>query len=160
VVLKLVGEGCGTTASVGQTERFSLSGRKHITEQEIAGVLRTQATVRYSHFIGQVADWGQVWGLRSAAGGWVSVSDASEVPMFPVWPHEPYARLMAVDAWADAVPTPIDVCEWIQKWAPGLAASGHKIAVFPTPQMKGVVADPQKVVSDLQAEIDQLERLE
>jgi hypothetical protein len=134
-----------------------VTGRKHIPEEEIAGVLRAHTSARYSHFVSQVADWGQVWSLRDTDGSWVSVSDASGVPMLPVWPHEPYARLMAVDAWANAVPTPIDVHDWIQKWVPGLAADGHKVAVFPTLEMKGTVADPATVAADLQAELDRLE---
>ena len=129
---------------------------KRVTDEEVAGVLKTDAPTRYSHFVGQVADWESVWGLR-APDGWVSVSDDSEVPMFPVWPHEIYARLLATGAWANATPTPIEVHEWLASWLPGLTADGSKVAVFPTPQGKGVVVEPARLAADIQDELDRIE---
>lgn len=64
---------------------------------------------------------------------------------------------MAVDSWSHTVATPIDVHDRIKDWAPGLAADGHKVAVFPTPQMKGIVVEPARLAADIQAELDRLE---
>ena len=115
-----------------------MSATKELREQEIAGLLKADGPARYAHFVSQVADWELVWGLR-APGGWVCLSDDTEVPMFPVWPHEEYARLLATGDWANATPTSIEVHEWVNKWLPGLDADGSKVAVFPTPAGKGVV---------------------
>ncbi|MGJ7501467.1 DUF2750 domain-containing protein [Variovorax sp. ZT5P49] len=128
---------------------------KRLHEQEISAVLKTDAPTRYAHFVGQVADWEVVWGLRGPD-GWVSVAD-TEGPMFPVWPHEPYARMLAVDLWANATPTPIEVHEWIEKWLPGFAQDRMKIAVFPTPEGKIVIVDPLRLRSDIEAELDRIE---
>ena len=125
-------------------------------ENEIAAVLKTDGPARYSHFIGQVADWEAVWGLRSLD-GWVSASDETGALLFPVWPHEPYARLMAVDSWAQATPTPIEIHEWTGKWLSGLSADRMKVAVFPTPEGKMVVVDPLQLRIDIEAELGRVE---
>jgi len=129
---------------------------KRLQEQEISAVLKTDAPTRYAHFVSQVADWEAVWGLRGPD-GWVSASDKTEPLIFPVWPHEPYARMLAVDLWASATPTPIDVHEWVEKWLPGLARDRMKIAVFPTPEGKMVIVDPLQLRSDIEAELARLE---
>lgn len=129
---------------------------KQLREQEIAAVFKLEGPARYSHFIGQVADWEAVWGLRSPD-GWVSISDETGAPMFPVWPHEPCARMLAVDSWAQVIPTPIEVHEWIEKWLPGLAKDRMKVAVFPTPEGKMVVVDPLRLRGDIEAELARME---
>jgi hypothetical protein len=133
-----------------------MNQRKRVRDEEIAGVLRTDGPTRYAHFVAQVADWKLVWGLR-ASDGWVSVSDESEVPMFPVWPHEPYAQLLATDSWAEATPSAIEVHEWLETWLPELAADGSKIAVFPTPRGQGVVIEPDRLRRDIEAELARVE---
>ncbi|MDQ0038088.1 hypothetical protein J2W30_005875 [Variovorax boronicumulans] len=129
---------------------------KRLHEQEIAAVLKTDGPTRYGHFVGQVADWEAVWGLRTPD-GWVSGSDETNGPMFPVWPHEPYARMLAVDLWANATPTPIAVHDWIEKWLPGLARDRVMVAVFPTPEGKIVLVDPLQLRSDIEAELARIE---
>lgn len=133
-----------------------MTQRKQLREQEMAGVLSTDGPSRYAHFVGQVADWELVWGLRTSD-GWVSMSDATEVPMLPVWPHEPYAQMLATGAWIGATPTPIEVHEWLERWLPGLAADGSKVAVFPTPHSKGVVVEPDQLRRDIEAELARIE---
>ena len=127
-----------------------------LSPEEMRGVLDADGPTRYAHFVKRVADWEEVWGLR-APDGWVSVSDESGVSMFPVWPHEEYARLVATDDWSNAVPTSIDVHDWIDSWLPNLLEDGSKIAVFPTPQGKGVVVEPQQLKADIENELSRYE---
>jgi len=133
-----------------------MNQRKQVRDEEMAGVLSTNGPTRYAHFVAQLADWELVWGLR-AADGWVSMSDASEVPMFPVWPHESYAWLFATNSWSQATPTSIGVHEWVGTWLPRLATEGSKVAVFPTPQGQGVVVEPAQLQLDIGAELERLE---
>lgn len=121
---------------------------KSLHAEEIDHLVAADGPTRYSYFVEQVADWEQVWGLR-APDGWVSVSDESGVPTFPVWPHSEYARLLANDSWSDAVPTSIELHEWIEEWLTGLSENGSKIAVFLTPHGQGVVVDPPRLRADL-----------
>ena len=129
---------------------------KKLNAQEMTGVLEADGPTRYAHFVKQVADWQQVWGLR-ASDGWVSVSDESGVPAFPVWPHADYARLLATDDWASASPTAIDVHDWVEEWLPNLSADGSLVAVFPTPLGKGVVVTPERLRDDIAHELSALE---
>lgn len=129
---------------------------KTLRNHEIESLLKADGPTRYAHFVSQVADWEQVWGLQ-APNGWVSLSDATEMPMFPVWPHEVYALLSATDAWADAVPTAIDVHEWTENWLPGLAKDSTRVAVFPTLEGRGVVIDPFALQRDIRAELERVE---
>jgi hypothetical protein len=129
---------------------------KKLRAKEIQGVLNTDGPTRYAHFVKQVADWQQVWGLR-ASDGWVSVSDESGIPMFPVWPHPHYAQLAAIDGWENAAPASIEVHEWVQTWLPGLTVDGSMIAVFPTPQLNGVVVAPEMLKTDIENELVKLE---
>jgi hypothetical protein len=62
-----------------------------------------------------------------------------------------------VGLWANAIPTPIVVHEWIEKWLPGLAQDRMKVAVFPTPEGKSVVVDPLRLRSDIEAELARIE---
>jgi Protein of unknown function (DUF2750) len=129
---------------------------KNLSAEEIASVTRQDGATRYAHFVKQVADWQQVWGLR-AEDGWVAVSDDSGASMFPVWPHAEYARLLATDDWQTAVPTAIELTDWLEEWLPNLAEVGDMVAVFPTPAGQGVPVDPVTVRSDIEAELSKLE---
>lgn len=133
-----------------------MNQRKHIRDEELQNILRRDGPTRYAHFIAQVADRELVWGLRGAD-GWVSMSGAEGILMFPVWPHEAYARLFATNDWSEAVPTSIDVHDWVEEWLPNLANDGSKIAVFPTPEGKGVVVDPEQLRLDIETELARLE---
>ena len=129
---------------------------KRLSEKEMAGVLSADGPTRYEHFVKQVADWQLVWGLREDD-GWVSMGLSSHEPAFPVWPHEAYAQLCATEAWASAKPTSIEVHEWVESWLPGLGKDGSQIAVFPTPEGKGLLVDPRKLRADLEKELSLLE---
>jgi hypothetical protein len=115
-------------------------GSKKVSQEEMAGVLSTDGPTRYHHFVKQVADWQLVWGLRGED-GWVSMGASTEEPAFPVWPHEAYAKLSAVDEWTNAQPTLIEV----------------QIAVFPTPAGKSVLVDPERLRSDIEMELSRVE---
>jgi hypothetical protein len=129
---------------------------RKLSAEEIRAVLACDGPTRYSHFIKQAADSNTVWGLREAD-GWVSLSDDSEVPMFPVWPHADYAHLLATGSWASATPTAIDLDEWLDTWLPNLIEQGDKVAVFQTPTGKGLPVDPAQLRDDLEAELSRYE---
>src|SRR5262245_5606365 len=126
---------------------------KRLSEKEIEGVLSAEGPTRYEHFVKQVADWQLVWGLRQDD-GWVSMGLSNDEP---AWPHEAYAQLCATEVWASAKPTSIEVHEWIESWLPGLRKDGSQIAVFPTPEGRGVLVDPAKLRADIEQELSRLE---
>jgi hypothetical protein len=74
---------------------------KVVKDPEFAAVSALPGPARYAHFIGQVADWEEVWGLRGS-GGWVLAADDDGRQLMPIWPHARYAEACAVGEWAVA----------------------------------------------------------
>jgi len=131
---------------------------KTINDAEYKGVTSLTGQERYSHFVRRVADWEELWGLRTSE-GWVMVGDDSGNQMIPVWPHERYAKSYAIDDWADATPTVIELEAWMARWLPGMTRDGVQVAVFPvtSEKMSGVVVLPERLRKDLEAELEKLE---
>ena len=129
---------------------------RKLTAQEIRAVQALDGPARYSHFIKQVCDGQEVWGLREAD-GWVAMGDDSGTSMFPVWPHAEYAQLMATDDWRDASPSAIDLDAWMDVWLDNLEAGGDKVAVFPVPRGQGVVVAAEDMREHLEAELGNYE---
>jgi hypothetical protein len=104
---------------------------------QFAALLSSDGPARFKHFIGRATDFEVVWGLRNTD-GWVSLADDTGARGFPVWPHPDYATACATESWADCLPAKIDVHEFTEEWLPDMAEQQVRIAVFPTPSMKGV----------------------
>lgn len=129
---------------------------KLISDPEFINVSALPGPGRYSHFIFQVADWAEVWGLRGAD-GWVLAADDEGHPLMPVWPHERYAAACATGDWSNTVPEAISLERWLVAWAPGLARDGRRVAVFPLPAGAGVAVDAERLAADLSAACEQIE---
>jgi hypothetical protein len=76
---------------------------------------------------------------------------------FPVWPHRRYAEACASGAWPSDEAVAIDIDDWVQAWLPDLENDGMRIAVFQTPADEGVGVTPDRMKSDLEAELEQFE---
>jgi len=57
----------------------------------------------------------------------------------------------------ESVRRSIPLKDWIEKWIPGIAADGRKVAVFPLPNDKGVVVEHQPMLRDIQAALAEYE---
>ncbi len=123
-----------------------------INDYEFAAVLKLSAQARYEHFLKQVADWEEVWSLRTAE-GWVLLEDQQGQEMVPVWPQERYAAACSVDDWGGAEPRSIPLAEWRKTWIPGISGDGRLIAVFPTPDSKAAVVTVERLTADLNEEL-------
>lgn len=129
---------------------------KTVSDREFAAISALPGPDRYSHFIGQIADWEEVWGLR-AADGWVLAADDSGQPLMPVWPHARYAEACAVGAWAGAAPEAIPLDRWLEAWLPGLTRDDRGLAVFPVPGGAGVPVEAERMAADLSEALEQYE---
>ena len=127
-----------------------------INEKEIAAVSRLAAPQRYEHFLNRAADWQEVWALKGAD-GFVGMGDDVGNEGIPFWPHPAYAEKHAIGEWADCQPVQISTADFVDKWLPGMARDGAKAIIFPTPEMKGPVVDPQRLLADLTAQLDEYE---
>lgn len=129
---------------------------KAVNDREFAAVSALPGPARYSHFIGQVADWEEVWGLAGPS-GWVLAADDDGQQLMPVWPHARYAAACAAGAWAGAVPEAIPLGRWLEAWLPGLVRDRRGVAVFPVPGGAGVPVEAQRLAADLSEALEQYE---
>lgn len=124
-----------------------------LTEREFDSVTQLGGAARLKHFVNRVADWQRVWGLRGNS-GWVSVGDDAGNSGFAVWPHPQYASACVTGEWEGNRPTPIDVQEFVEDWLPNMADNGIKVAVFPTPEMRGMFVEAVVLRKMLQDELE------
>ncbi len=131
---------------------------KEISDGEFRGVTALTGPERYSHFVRQVADFGEVWSLRTQE-GWVSMGTDSGSRSMPVWPHRRFAEVFATGDWSNAKAESIDINAWMERWLPGMSSDGIQVAVFPVvaPRQQGVVVDPDQLRRDMEKELEQYE---
>ena len=123
-----------------------------LSPKEFQSVSALEAKERFTHFVKRVADWELVWGLRNES-GWVAAGDNENNSGFPVWPHPEYAAACATNEWADASPQSIDVRTFMESWLPNMAADCILLAVFPTPNLHGVMVSAPELLAALEQEL-------
>ncbi|MEZ4302515.1 MAG: DUF2750 domain-containing protein [Polyangiaceae bacterium] len=119
------------------------------TQREIDAVLRLDGPARFRHFIKQVVDREETWGLWE--NGWALMENENGVPVLPLWPAREYAELNRVGEWARYEPAPIPLNELLEELLPRVASQGALLGVFPTPAGKGVALDVEELSSALRA---------
>ena len=129
---------------------------KNVNDKELAAVLALPGPERYSYFVRAVADWEEIWTIRTSS-GFVLMAAADEQPLIPVWPHRRFAEACADTDWAGAEAAPIPLERWLQTWTPGMKKDNRGVAVFPVPSGQGVVVTPDRLKEDLLAECSQYE---
>lgn len=127
-----------------------------LNPKQFQAVLALPGPDRYRHFVGRVADWQFVWGLKDK-NGWASAADDDGNSAFPFWPHPDYAAACATDNWAGNSPDSIEVHEFLERWLPGMAKDGVAVAVFPTPTMRGTVVPAIQLQQAIQDELSRIE---
>lgn len=115
--------------------------------QEIEAVLRLDGPERFRHFVKQVVDWEQVWGLWDE--GWAIMKDGGEALVCPLWPAHEYAMLLCVGEWAEYRPKAIPLIEFLEDYLPNFRKNGILPGVFPTPTGKGVTPTPDELAEAL-----------
>lgn len=123
-----------------------------VTEKEFNTVIALEPPKRYAYFIKKVADYEEIWSLKDKD-GWVLMGDDEEHQLVPVWPNPRYASAYVIEEWSDTKAELISLDDWIQKWLTGIESDERLIAVFPVPSEKGIVVSPQRLKTDLEAEL-------
>ncbi len=117
-------------------------------------VLSLPAAKRYEHFISKVTDWEELWTLKGPD-GLVLFGDDSGKECIPIWPHPDYASALVKNTWSDCFPEKLEFKSFMDKWIPGISQDGRFVAVFPTPNEKGIVVDPWRLKDDFLSESEQ-----
>lgn len=121
--------------------------------KKLKNILSFPAAKRYSYFIGKVCDFEEIWGLH--ADGWAMASSDSGEKAIPFWPEKDFAEVCANGSWRGYSPKVIKLEDFANKWIPGMAKDGCILAIFPTPEDKGILINPDKVLKDLEEEFSQ-----
>jgi hypothetical protein len=121
-------------------------------DREYETVLALPGERRYDYFLKRIADWQEVWSLRDEE-GWALVAGDDGQELVPVWPHPRFAAGCATGAWEGYRPAVISLDHWQSRWLPGMARDGRAVAVFPTPEGKGVRVTPERLREDLDEEL-------
>jgi Protein of unknown function (DUF2750) len=115
--------------------------------KEIEAVLKLDGSVRFRHFVKQVVDFEQAWGLWSD--GWALMANNEGKTVFPIWPAREYAELCRVGQWAEFAPKAIELNTLVNELLPSLATDGVLSGVFPTPEGQGVTIDANELAAEL-----------
>jgi hypothetical protein len=107
---------------------------------------------RYEYFIKKVADNEILWGLYND--GWAMVADDNGNEMIPFWPREEFADACCLNDWRYFKAEEIDLYEFIEGWLVDMKEDGLLTAIFYTKDDKGVVVEPDKLLEDLNEELE------
>ena len=123
-----------------------------LNDEEFAAVSALPPGERYNHLVKRVADWQWIWLLEDDA-GLVGQADDEGRRYLAVWPHARYAEACAVDEWAGAKPSAMEIHAWVDEALPSIAERGGMLSAFPTPQHQGFIVPPLSMKADLEEEL-------
>jgi len=123
-----------------------------MNEKQFEAVLALDSSDRYDHFVSIVADWEQLWGVKSDEGWLVPVSP-EEFEYFPLWPHPEYAQKIVDENFPGHSATEISLEELLDHWLPLFEQDQVKVAVFPSKEWKFWCIEPQDLKEALLIEM-------
>ena len=124
-----------------------------VNQKELDSVIRLDATKRYNYFIKKVVDREVCYALFDD--GWVIVSTSDNDIVFPLWPLQEYVEICKSGEWESAEIVAIPLDELMNQLLPSLERDNVSVAIFYTPENKGVVVSCIQLKSDLREEIKQ-----
>ena len=114
-------------------------------------MVKLAAKRRFAYFVKRCVDEEVAWSVWGD-GGWMLMSDEHRQQTFPLWPAREYADACRVDEWSKYESAKITLSDLIGELLPKLADSNISVAVFPTPERKGVVISALDLLSALKQE--------
>jgi len=112
-----------------------------LNPQQYKAVVALSSADRCSHFIGKVADWELLWGVRNDD-GWLVPLTPDNLEYFPVWPHPEYAQKIADKHFPGQVASEIKLDEFFKDLLPRLEQDSVKVAVFPNEEWTLWIIEP------------------
>lgn len=127
----------------------------NLNPKQIEAVLALAGPKRYEHFIKQVADREEVWGLYRD--GWAMAGDDEGRKIFPLWPRSDYASLCVTGDWQGYEPSSFPLTDLMEELLPKLERDGVLPGIFYTPSDKGVIPSIPQLLADLREELKRYE---
>jgi hypothetical protein len=116
--------------------------------QQLADVVTLGAPQRYQHFVRQVADEGEVWGLYRD--GWALAKTDDGTLVFAMWPASEFADLCAEFEWDGYEPQSFPLDDLMTDLLPQLEEDGVLPGIFYTPGDRGLTPTIYMLRMDLE----------
>jgi hypothetical protein len=123
-----------------------------MNEKQIEAVLALSGPERVKHFAKVVSDREEAWGLYDD--GWASSATEEGATAFPLWPARDYAQLCAALEWSAYSPRAIALDDLMEALLPMLREQSAGVAVFQTPEGRGVTVTPDELHRMLASELE------
>jgi len=127
-----------------------------MNEKQYEAVLALDSFDRYDHFISKVADWQQLWGVKSEE-GWLVPVAPEDFEYFPLWPHYEYAQKITDESFPGHTAIEISLEELLDYWLPLFEQDKVKVAVFPNKEWTFWCIEPQDLKEELLNEMAKYE---
>jgi hypothetical protein len=119
-------------------------------KERFDGIISLNGPDRYRHFVKSVVDRGEAWGLYDD--GWALSGVDAGTEALPLWPEQEFAEACSDGNWSGYAARPIPLSELMEVVLPELLDDEDAVAVFPTPDDKGVVPPIGELLADLKEE--------
>lgn len=123
-----------------------------ISEKQIKAVMGLPPSQRYQHFLKQVADWEEAWGLYNC--GWALSETHDGKQVFPLWPAKEYAIACASGYWSKYEPKSIELDYLMEELLPRLQVDDVLPGVFFTLEQGSVEISAEQLQHDLHLELE------
>jgi len=130
----------------------------HLKNSEFHEINTCAADRRYEYFILKIAEWEELWSLKSDK-GFAVYRDTSGIRAIPFWPHAKFADDCAFGIWKGYHAAQIELNTFIQKWLPGMSNEGLSALVFQTDFDRGILVDIDKLDADIGEQLKHFEML-
>lgn len=127
-----------------------------MNDKQYEAVLALDSFKRYDHFVSKVADWQQLWGVKSDE-GWLVPVAPEDFEYFPLWPHPEYAQKVTDENFPGHQAVEISLKELLEHWLPLFEQDKIKVAVFPNSEWTFWCMEPHELKEELQNEMAKYE---
>ena len=127
-----------------------------MNEPQFKAVTNLDSFKRFDHFVSKVADWEQMWGVRSEE-GWLVPEAPEGFEYFPVWPHPEYAQKICDLNFPNNTATEISLNDFLEIWIPRFIEDKLKVAVFPNIDWTFWCMEPKDLKDELLNEASKYE---
>ena len=125
-----------------------------MNEKQFESVQSLDTEKRLQHFISKVADWEQLWTVKSKEGWLVPVAPEG-FEYFPIWPHPEYAQKIADLNFPGHKAEEISLSDFLSHWVPLLQGDDVKVAVFPNKDWTFWCIEAEDLLAELVQEMQQ-----
>lgn len=123
-----------------------------IRQEEVNSVSTMGAFDRYRYFIKKIADYDEIWVLKSESGD-LALSEVEGNILLPFWSAKEFTRSCLNREWEYYIPTKVTLDELETEILPLIDDKKYLIDVFPVNNKAGFVVTKDEFLHDLNNEL-------